>query len=281
VSEPEESVELTSADERVLELVDRLAAGDPTVAEPSADSARENERREALELLGLLPYALDPRPCSPSLEGRVLAALEATGAPAEASWEPSAGPVRRAPRWALPLAAALAGALLGVAAWQQQALDGQRRTITELRAELREVASRGEGAAALEATVREQRAKIAMMTRPGTEFCLLKPVGSEPMYPTATATLVVAPDRASWYMRADGLGPCPLGRTYKIWFMVGGRTVAGPTFRVEQLGDEIEVAAEDLPAGLEGIKITLEFEPETPVPTGPEILFTDQAMRLL
>lgn len=278
MSESEDRVEITAEDERLLAIVDRVAAGDPAGEGSADDPALEAERRELVEILGLLPHALEPRALPPELEGRILAAIEGAAPTLRA---PVERPARSAPRWALPLAAALAGVLLGVTAWQQQALEGQRRTIAELRSGLAEANARGERVAALEARIRDQRSKLAMMTRPGAEFCLLKPVGNEPMYPTASATMVVSPDRASWYLRADGLGPCPLGRTYKIWFMVDGRTVAGPTFRVKQLGDEIEIASEELPPGLEGIKITLEFEPETPVPTGPEILFTDQAMRLL
>lgn len=247
------------------------------------DGPSKAARREYAEILGLLPHALELLEPRRGARAELLAAVRggsgSAGGERRARAPRPAAPSRRG--WLLPLAAGLILALGGLAAWQVQRLEGQRRQIAELASRL--------GAAEREAQeLTEQRRRLAelddrlaMVTSPGVEFCSLRPVGREPAQPASRGALFVAADHQHWFLHIDGLAPSPQGRAYQLWFIVGdGSAVSAGTFDAAP-GGRVELGAETMPSGTRAVSVTLEPAGGSPLPSGPPILYGDQVMRLL
>lgn len=256
-------------DEDDLELVDLLDRLGPE----SAASERAD-----LEVLGALPYALDELEAAAGVKSRLMDRVSGSGGA-------TGRRVRRGRRgrWQLPLAAALAIALLGVAGLQFRQLEGQRRTIDDLAARLERVERKGAELAQVRRLLAEKGSHIRMMTSRGAEFCLLKPVGKLPRYPGATATMVISADRRQWFLAAEGLAPCDRGVCYRLWFITEAEPIHAASFdaRGEEQRIELSGSHEGVPAGVRAITITRDAEPERE-PGPPEtVLLADQAMTLL
>lgn len=111
-----------------------------------------------------------------------------------------------------------------------------------------------------------QREAIEIVTKPGTRTAEL--AGTE-LAPEAQAT--IAYDRTGRaVLLADGLPPAGEGKSYQLWFIVGGQPIPGKVFRPDETGNG---AFEDqLPAVARGsaiFAVTLEPEGGVKVPTGP------------
>lgn len=267
-------------DRRLAELLESLG--------PEAGAPRGAEERAWLETLGLLAYGLDPVTPSEGLKRKLMAQVEgerrrpAAPAPPLAETAGRLDSLERRSRRLLPLAATVAFALLGLAGWQSLRISDQRETIDRLASRVEELDRERSDLASARALLLEVSDRLAMVTSPGAEFCLLKPFGESPEAPGARATFVLASDRESWYLSVEGLEPCAAGRIYHLWFAVGDEHVRAATFDGAPSGGRIELSEElAVPPGLRAVIITLETERQAEEPTHPPVLYADQAMQLL
>jgi hypothetical protein len=274
---------------------------------PRQDETTETLSRLYTEVLGLLPYELDPVTPSAEARERLLAAIggEAEALPAAAPAAPTAEPVRpvapvpvqeprpapasrptpppaavrpaRARRWPLALAATLALALLGLSGWLYSQVGAQRTAIAELRRELALERVRSEGSVArvrqLENEGFDMRQGLNLV---GSRAVLVSPMrpaapsGQPPLQPDAHGMLFVAADHQHWYLSLQGLQPAPAGQVYKLWF-VADRPMSSGSFTARP-GEPVDLSSQHMPAGTRGAMVTLERDPNAPAPTGPPIL---------
>lgn len=275
-------------DRLLLELLDGLQGSSGVDAAAEIEDRLRALVRENLESLGALPYALDPIHPRDEIKERLMATARADADPSSEAGSLSFPRVPQpqrsvapSPRRMLPLAAALAVALVGLSAWQFHQLGDQRRQLGRLARDLESLNVSQTALATAHGELAESRTRLAMATTPGAEYCVLRPTGEAAVSTKARGTLVVAPDRGSWYLRIEGLEPCPDGGTYRLWFITEGGPVPGAAFDVEAAGEGIELSAEGVPSDLRAVSVTLEHEDGGVEPAGPRVLFADQAMRLL
>ncbi len=289
-SEMNENLEDRVLDELLERLNDNVTPAVGAAGDPSSTSIGTRVR-EYLELLGLMPYGLEPVQPSPALRERIMSAVDGTASSIEAESSDEldtpmpAGvvemPRRQRSNWTLPLAAGLAIALLGLSIWQSSHLREQEGVIEELAGRLEEANQEVADAAAFRDSLRQAESNLALVSSPGVEVCTLRPGDTEAVQKDARGTLFVAADHKSWYMRLEGLVPCPLGRKHQIWFVKrDGTAVSGGLFEVSP-GQGIEVTSDLMPADTVAVMITLEPEGGSAEPTGPSVLYGDEVMRIL
>jgi hypothetical protein len=269
---------------------------------PRQDETTETLSRLYTEVLGLIPYDLDPVAPSAGAKTRLMAAVrgeETLPAPADTVAEPPrvappvpvqapqpapaprpappAPAVRRASRWPLALAAGLALALLGLSGWLYSQVGSQRATIADLQGRLSLERARSEGAVArvreLENEGFDMRQSLNLVGSRAVLVSPMRPVappGQTPLQPEAHGMLFVAADHQHWYMSLHGLQPAPAGQVYKLWFMAD-RPMGSGSFNARP-GEPMDLSSQQMPAGTRGAMITLERDPNAPAPTGPPIL---------
>lgn len=280
--------------EGVVALEDRLAGdlldrlNQVVLSDPVAsDDGSEALLRSYLEVVGLLPYELDPVDPSPATKARLMASLRGEAENGSAgrrkevtvlSSRTESGGWRS---WALPLAAGLVLALLGVSGWQRSHMERQQQEIAQLSGHLREVNLQSAELAQYRQELVEAQAKLSVLDASGVEVCSLHPMEARLVDSAPTATLFVAPDHQHWYLRIDDLEPCPLGRSYQLWFVTGdGTAVDGGILQVEH-GVELEVTSDSMPKGTVEVNVTLEPAGGSTAPSGPLVLHGNEVMRIL
>jgi type II secretory pathway component PulM len=270
-------------DRLVERLLERLNEG---VVPSSAAREREAEERlhEYTELLGLMPFELEPIAPPAGVREKLLRSVRAEGGEPVDSL-PVAKivkvPVSRWVRAALPLAAALAVVLAGVVGWQNFRLTEQTATIDQLSQRLSQANVDSTRLAEYERDLQRMQEQLALVTSQGVEICSLHPMAAAAAETGARGTLFVASDHQHWYLRIDDLEPCPLGNAYQLWFMTAdGSAVDGGILEVRH-GAELEVTSDTMPAGTVGVNITLEPAGGSEAPSGPSILYGDEVMRVL
>lgn len=262
-----------AAEERLLRRL--LEEGE---THPDDSGVDPRVARETIETLGLLPWELEPVAPRPEIKEALMARLGAGG---ESSAAARLAALERRSRWMLPIAAVLALALVGLTGWQARQLAEQRRTIQELSGRLAAAAENGGPAAEARRQLAELSDHLAMVTSPGAEFCLLKPVAGATRLAEARATMVFSPDRKRWYLAARGIGPCERGKVYQLWFHTEDDAVRAATFHGRSAGERLELhGGADRRIQIRAVSITVESDPETTSPS-EAVLFADQAMRLL
>jgi anti-sigma-K factor RskA len=300
--------------ERLLDELVRGDAPDTVAGAVAAGGAETGERREVLEILGLLGASVEPIAPPPAVRERLLAEVRAqaaatpapeTAAPATtaaakapaAPVVPMPNPALAAPaggavrRWALPLAASLALALAGVSGYQAAQLADQRATINALSRRLEDVESRTPTVAAVRGQLAEMRQRMALITGRGVEICALKPMAVEAAqadpnradasWADSRGVLYVAADHQHWYLTVEGLTPCQQGRSYQLWFVpADGEPVSAGTFDVGD-GVRVELSSDTMPHATRAVTITLEPAGGSPAPTGPAVLHGDEVMAVL
>lgn len=258
------------------------------------------------EVLGLLPYELEPVAPSAGAKARLMTLVhgDETQPAATLVPVPAVTPLRtpvptaqrhptqefavprrssagaasrpaRPSRWPLALAAAFALALLGLSFWLYSQVGEQRATIAGLRQELSRERSRADGAVAqarqLEAASLDMRERFSLVTSPAVLVSPMRPMGQPPLQPGARGVLFVASDHQHWYMALQGLQPVQSGKTYKLWFVASAGMVDAGSFSA-QPGAPVELSSQHMPAGTKGVLVTLENDPRATAPAGPEIL---------
>jgi hypothetical protein len=295
----------------ILAILEALEKG----LESPAGSTRSDERpdesatlaRLYTEVLGLLPYELEPVAPSAGAKARLMTLVNGDetqpaatlvpipavtplrtplptaqrpstqefAVPRRSSAAGAASRPARPSRWPLALAAAVALALLGLSFWLYSQIGEQRATIAGLQQELSRERSRADGAVAqarqLEATGLDMREKFSLVTSPAVLVSPMRPMGQPPLQPGARGVLFVASDHQHWYMALQGLQPVQAGKTYKLWFVATAGTVDAGSFSA-QPGAPVELSSQHMPAGTKGVLVTLENDPRATAPTGPEIL---------
>jgi anti-sigma-K factor RskA len=272
-----------------VDLFDRLNTILIPQMEPE-DAQAALLQREAIEVIGLLPYQLEEQPPSAATRERLMAAVrgedvDQVGVPVAAP--PLGGKVVSISQrtWQsrfLPLAAALIIALLGAFLWQQFAqLQDQQQTIDRLASQLSETNMQATQLTQYQEELETMQAQLALVTSQGVEVCALKPRYAAAAETNARGTLFVASDHQHWYLRIDDLEPCPLGRSYQLWFVTeDGTAVDGGVLQIEH-GVELEVTSDSMPQGTVEVSITLEPAGGSTAPSGPLVLHGNEVMRLL
>lgn len=267
--------------ERVLE---RLNEG----IVPS-NAAREDDAEAMLhdytELIGLIPYELEPMAVPAAAKQRLLRAIGGDQPVRELPPPPAEIVEVPASRWlkaALPLAASIAIVLLGVVGWQSFQMAEQDSTVDHLSTRLSRVnVENTDKLAAYEIDMQRMQEQLALVTSQGVEVCTLHPKAAEAARTGARGALFVASDHQKWYLRIDDLEPCPQGRSYQLWFvMADGTPVNGGVLEVEH-GVELEVTSDTMPDGTVAVNVTLEPAGGSDAPSGPSILYGDEVMRIL
>ena len=303
------SQELQPDDRTILAAIEALERGGDTLdLGADADEATETLARLYAEVLGLIPYELEPVTPDPAVKQRLMAAVTGEAPQAQAPVPrpvPAAAPapppaavvppaqetpapppvpreVRAAPRpparsrpprrWPLLLAASLALIFAGSTVWlYDQWITVQAKT-TELGQLLEEERRRGQEKGPVEelrAEVASLREKLDMVTTPAVEVSPLRPEGD--LQPEARGLLFVAADHQHWYLNVEGLQPAGADKVYQLWWIAGDRQESGGTF-IARPGERIELSSATMPAGTTAAAVTLENAGGAPVPTGPVVL---------
>lgn len=273
-------------EDRIVErLLDRLNEG----VVPS-HAAREAEAevllREYTELLGLIPYELEPRVPAEGVRDRLMRTL--LGGERElGNTQPVPAEIIEVPasRWlkiALPLAASIAIVLLGVVGFQTYQMAEKTGTIDRLSEQLSDVnVEKTSQLTEYKESLGRMQEQLALVTSQGVEICALHPKLAEAAETGARGALFVASDHQHWYLRIDDLEPCQQGRAYQLWFIkADGTAVDGGILDVKS-GVELEVTSDTMPGGTVAVNITLEPAGGSVAPSGPSILYGDEVMRVL
>jgi len=272
-------------EDRIVErLLDRLNEG----VVPS-NAAREDDAEAMLheytELLGLIPYELEPMVATAATKQKLMQTIHGQQPTRIATPELAKVVEISASRWlktALPLAASIAIILLGVVGWQSFQMAEKTTTIDQLSQRLSEVnIDSTNQLAEFEIDMKRMQDQLALVTSQGVEVCTLHPKIAEAAQTGARGALFVASDHQHWYLRIDDLEPCPQGRAYQLWFVkADGTPVNGGILEIEH-GVELEVTSDTMPDGTVAVNITLEPAGGSATPSGPSILYGDEVMRIL
>lgn len=274
----------TAEDDLVEELLNRFSSTVPP-ALPPLDVESAVLAREFTEVFGLIGYANDPLSPAESVKNRLMEAVRAEEPVSSSEAAPGdvvKMPASRWPNWALPMAASVALALLGVSGWQFARLDAQGATIESLAEQLSvKNVELVEVATGFDNELGRMQNQLALVTSQGVEVCKLYPQVADVAKTGARGALFVASDRQHWYLRIDDLEPCPQGRTYQLWFVRGdGTSVDGGILDVKH-GIELEVTSDSMPDGTIAVHVTLEPAGGSQEPSGPTVLYGDEVMRIL
>lgn len=268
---------IEAADRRILDLLDadpaKLANQEPPPAVP----------REYVELFGMLPRSLPGIAPGAAVRGKVLERIAREGSGDGSAPVPPAPPAearaRSGGRWLLPLAASLVTAMIAVTGWLVLEVRDQRALIAELSQQLEQSGALSEALVASRDELARVRSRLAMATTRGAEFCALSPPEGSPAG-GARGVVVMHPAREEWFLRIEGLAPCPAGRKYIVWFATPGGRVPGPAFAATE-GEAVEMTITDHPEEIRAIMITLEPEPAPEAPSTEPLLFGNERVQLL
>lgn len=288
----------------------------PRTVPPHSDGAPaetdEVLRRLYTEVLGLLPYELDPIEPRPEVRAALMARLaelrersepgddaggavvpfgDATVAPGTSATSAAAGPASpsfRKWRLAAGLAATVAlvsllGVLfLGLRLDRTESLLARAQVEREALLErLDELDEMRVSRAALERQLSRLGEAMTVATTRGVEVCALRPAGDEPLQPEAFAVLFMAPDRGEWYLNANGLERPTAGTVYKVWLNTASGVVdAGvldPQGRTD-LHFGVERLGQEM---MLSVAVTLEEDAHAETPRGPMVLYGDDKMQVL
>jgi len=284
----ETTPEMEREDLAIQRALATLTAGTPGSAGPievDEDPTARDLERQYTELLGLIPFELEPVEPSPEALGRLLERIRsepgstaatspdvaATGRVAQMP-APTAAKPRTAP-WLMPLAAVLALLMIGGSLLFTMQLRNQNETIVALVGQLDSANSKINAMADLQS-------RLALVSQPGVEICALRPTGADPRNSGARAAMYVAPDHSEWYLVVEGLAPPPAGHSYQVWFVSAEGPVSGGIIEAGS-GQRAELASNRMPSETNGIFITLERQGGQSQPTGARILFGDEVMQVL
>jgi anti-sigma-K factor RskA len=302
--------ETPSEDRTILAAVEALEGTVPSAGAPAAPGQEQTAETETLarlytEVLGLIPFELEPIAPPPQGRERLLAMVQGTEsrpaaepapvpAPPRGSREtpiprlippgrPAVAMARRPSRWPLAIAAVLALMALGLSGWLYQQLSQERATVASLRKDLQNERARVAAALAEARDLRTAssqelatlRQRFALVTSPAVQVSAMRPAGRSPLQPAARGILFVAADHQHWYLTLRGLQPAPEGTAYKLWFVAKPGRVSSGSFTARP-GEALELSSETMPADTSGAIVTLEQDPGVSVPTGPEILRSEK-----
>lgn len=281
------NVDLSPEDRTILAALEALENGGEPPAPGEATETAETLTRLYTEVMGLVPYGLEPAAPRPEAKVKLLAAIRGEEAPAPL---PKPAPIPRpatsrempaatAPRvamvprrrsvWPMALAAMLILALSGLSGWlflrQQRMEETIARLETELATERREAE---QSVAGMQSAMERMRVNFSLVTAPAVKVSPLRP--ADPQNP-ARGILFVAADNQHWYLAVHDLPPAPQGRKYQLWWDAEEGMSRGGDFNLAA-GEKMELYSDSMPAGTRDVLITLEPDSGAPRPTGPVVL---------
>ncbi len=258
---------LNQEDRVILDVLDRLA--------PDPETAREETAlaREYTEILGLLPYELEPAAPSPEIWERIRSRLEPT-APSVVRFprrRQSPAPARRARGWRVTaLAAAFAVSLVG-AGYLLTRTESQQSTIDRLTSDL-------EAAETREMALERDVDQFEMITRVARHIYPMRPAAAVARQ-TMTGNVFVCGQHQQWYLNVQGLSEPPADHEYLLWFITEGGMVPGGTVTLQ--AGEAELSAPSMPVDTRGFAVTLERrDTRHDEPRGDVLLLGEQALTL-
>lgn len=239
------------------------------------------------EVVGLMPYDLDPVEPRPEVKARLMETIGGERAAAPASptpvtahprfqegHEPAGAARPTPPGWGwrrLVAAAVVVLAAVGAFGWFYLQLAAQRSTVAHLEQELaatnQQLAELTESRTAVLAALRQMGQVPDRL-----EFCPLRPRGERPLQPAAHGSLILAMEQGRWFLHARGLEPAE-DKSYTLWFLDEDDN---PVRRVDIApGDRTRLSheAEGIPRQMASVVLTLEPSGETTRPTGPQLLY--------
>lgn len=299
------STDNPSDDAAILAALEALEQGADSPRGPRGDETAETLARLYTEVLGLVPYDLEPAAASAGAKDRLMALVQGNEARPAAEPSPSSAsgpavapvaPLRPAPapapeprprmagtaavarrpsRWPLALAAMISLALIGLSAWLFTQVRAQREEIARLERAVETERARASAAAEevrrIQADALDLRQKFQLVTSHAVEVSPMRPVGPQPLQPQASGILFVAADHQHWYLRVRGLQPASGGQAYTLWFETDQGPVKSGHFSGRS-GEPEDLSSEQMPAGTRGVLVTLEDSRDVVAPTGPPVL---------
>ena len=305
--------DLSAEDRTILAALESLEAGGGEPPRPGETAGEATEAAETLtrlytEVLGLVPYELEPAAPRPEVKARLLSAIHGDETlpgdetqemdPRPAPVPPPSSPARPAPVpapaargemtsreapvvrgvamsarrrsvWPMALAATLILALGALSGWLFLRQARMEETIASLERALHSQRQEAEqSVAGMRAAMERMRVNFSLVTAPAVKVSPLRPV--DPQSP-ARGILFVAADSQHWYLAVHDLPPAAPGRDYQLWWIAEEGTFSGGVFD-PGAGEKVELYSETMPAGTRDVLITLEPERGAPRPTGPEVL---------
>jgi hypothetical protein len=268
-------------------------AGDETQEVPdSAEAAREPVAPVPPVAVAAAPMApmapvvpLSPRPSAasaplPPPPSQPPSALHAPPAEARAGRLARDAPAGRVQivDWRRPqmrvaglLAAVLILALLALTGRLTYLLFTQRQTIASLAQQLAVEGRLASHSVELRQQVAGMREKLGLVTSPAVTVSAMRPPGALPGQPSPHGMLFVAADHQHWMLSVSGLAPSDRGHCYQLWFVDDAGPHSGGVFRVAAQGP-VELSSPHMPPGTRDARITLEPDPGSRTPSGPEVL---------
>ncbi len=279
-----DSKDLSAEDRAIEQAWDQVASGEPRLAR---DGEADAERvREYTELLGLLPYGLEPEAPPPRVKDRIMAQVAAaaggeTSDAAASQVVPFTRPAARpapAPRsfWRFAQAAVLAASLAGVvflgATVREQSLQIARLS--------ERVAAAGavdpDEVVRIRQEVETYRSRLNMVTTVARYAYPMHTVSAVGSGQKPQGIVYVCGAHRQWYLSLRGLEPPPEGAEYRLWFMTDGDKIDGGVLDV-RAGASIEMEDVRLPDGTHGFAVTLEKQD---TPESLTILLGDDVVNL-
>lgn len=307
MSEYPTTEEMSREDRAIFAALERTAAGGqdtlagPRQAGPRQAGADDKLVREYLEVLGLLPYGLDPVAPAAGTKARLLAEIDGA-TPAEPPRQPApatAGertvaepvpsnvvPMVRPSRvlpapsfnpWIAALAATLAFCLVGLGYFAGR-LKEQNLMLARLGAEMR--VQPGTELVALQeelSTMKRRFHMVASIARKAYHMEGVERVGNQQM--PAEGVVYVCGNHQRWYLNLQGLEPPPAGKEYNLWFLTEDGMVNGGVVDVRPDASS-EKDAQSMPMGTHGFAITLEVAGPHDEPEGLMVLLGKEAVSL-
>lgn len=289
--------------DREEQIISALLETDPLAQSSESDLSEEEQTLERLyiEVMGLLPHAVEPLAPSARAKAKLLDAIGSARV-ADRQEQPSVASVsappaatlrhrpeprsthaplaRQASRWPLAMAAGIALAMIGLGAMMYLRLQESEDRVARLEERLGQVTQE-------QVNWREEREAMALVaerfeeiTAPGVEICPLRaPKSSGSSDNGATGVIYMA--ASQWWVQVTGLPPSPTDHAYQLWFDTDVGAISGGTFVVAADQQLIDLAPEKMPSGMRAIRVTLEPVGGALEPSGPTVLFGDQRMTLL
>ncbi len=277
-------------DDRAARVVERLFAsleegGAPPPA--SEDPAEQALLREYTEVLGLLAWSSRPQAPSPAVAESIRREIAGEQVAERVPPRPMRPPARRlespppsSPRWLAALAAVLALAVLGLSGSLVRLAGEQERALADLGSRLERTTERLDqwSGAADRLVALEER--LALVTGPAVEVCALRPTDEATgRAAAARGVLYVADDHQRWYLALEGLPAAPEGAVYHVWFLAGGRAVSAGD--LELRAGRGDLMAHTMPDAVQAVFVTVESASDLLAPSGPRVLYGDEAMTIL
>jgi len=269
---------------RALELaLEALDSATPITADSPEEEAAA---REVLEILTLLPRALEAETPRPAVKARLMAAVVEEAVAEEAvvpvgdfGARKAAAQRPAASMFSLAIAAALGFCVVGLGflIWQ---VDQQRVVNAELAKALEQLRDVQQATLTKLATT-ERRFK--MVTNTAREMYVMEPSQEELAEAIEASSaphgvLYVCGQHQRWYMNLKDLEPAPSGREYYLWFLDEAQNpLSGLPFEVGP--DAIaELDDQSMPVGTRAFMVTLETEGDHATPSGEIMILGDRAI---